>query len=147
MESGPYINVAVFCDSTVLGNDNALTIIRIIDTVTQTAEGEDPPDQMPPLVFKTNLVIALKAGEARGRYALKLRPEAPDGRHLQERETPIQLDGGASGVNVVTDVTFGIDMEGLWWFDVLFVAARGDDRLLTRVPLRVVYEPRRRPAS
>jgi hypothetical protein len=147
MSRGPFVNVAVFCDSTVLGNDNALSIIRIIDTVTTAAEGDDPPDQMPPFVFKSNLVIAMKAGEARGRYALKLRPEAPDGRQLESRETPIQLEGGHTGVNVLTEVAFGIDQEGLWWFDVLFVAAKDAEQLLTRVPLRVVYEPRRRPAS
>jgi hypothetical protein len=147
MSKGPFVNVAVFCDSTVLGNDNALSIIRIIDTVTTAAEGEDPPEQMPPFLFRTNLVVTLKAGEARGRYALKIRPEAPDGRQLEAKETAIQLDAGHTGVNVLTEVAFGIDQEGLWWFDVLFVAARGHETLLTRVPLRVVYEPQRTSAT
>lgn len=147
MESGPHINVAVFCDGTVVGEDKALSIIRIIDTVTQQAIGAEPPDEMPPFVVKTKLVVSLKADQARGRYKLKLRPEAPDGRHLPVQEQVVHLEGGHTGVNVIVDVNLGVDLEGVYWFDVLLEVAPGTDRLLTRIPLRVVYQPQRTAGS
>lgn len=145
---GPYLNVAVFCDEAVIGQDQAVSLIRIIDTVTQTAVLEDSPDDMPPFIFQTKLVVTLKAGEARGRFKLKLRAEAPDGRRLPEQEQVINLDGGGhTGVNVITEVQLGIEMEGLYWFDIVFVPAAGRETLLTRVPLRVQYQPLTRPAA
>lgn len=143
MESGPHINAAVFCDSALIGNDGALSLIRIIDTVTQTTTGDDPPEQMPAFVMDTKLVISVKAGEARGRYKIKLRPEAPDGRHMRTEDYAIQLEGGHSGVNLITDVHIRLELEGIYWFDILFVAAPGNERLLTRVPLRVLYQPQK----
>jgi len=143
MELGPWVNAAAFCDSTVLGADGALSIIRIIDTVTQSAEGEEPPEQMPPFAFNTKLVIALKAGEAKGRYTLRFRPEAPDGRHLPVQDNVIHLEGGHSGINLIADVQIGLELEGVYWFDILFVAAPDEEHLLTRVPLRVLYAPQK----
>ena len=143
MESGPHVNVAVFCDAAVVGEDSALSLIRIIDTVTQRAEGPDPPEEMPPFIVQTKLVITLKADKARGRYKLKVRAEAPDGRQLPAQEQFIHLEGGYTGLNVLTDVQLGVDLEGVYWFDVLFEPARGEERLLTRVPLRIQYQPQK----
>jgi hypothetical protein len=143
MSSGPFVNVAAFCDMTLLGADGTLSVIRIVDTVTNEAAVPEPPESMPPFVFATKLVLALKAGEARGRFSIKMRPEAPDGRTLAEQESTIHLDGGNSGVNLVTDVQIGLDMEGLYWFDIVFVRAPGEEQLLTRVPLLVRYQPRK----
>ncbi len=142
METGPYINVAAFCDMTLLGDDGALSVIRIIDQVTNQAAGPEPPEDMPPFVFQAKLVLAIKAGTAKGRFAIKIQPEAPDGRTLASQENTINLDGGHSGINLITDVQIGVDLEGLYWFDILFVAKAGHERLLTRVPLRVLYERR-----
>jgi hypothetical protein len=143
MERGPYLNTAVFCDMTLLGNDGTLSIIRIVDTVTQTATGPEPPPQMPAFVLKTKLAVVLKAGDARGRFGLKITGEAPDGRQLPTQEHAIHLDGDHHGINLIVDVTLAVDLEGLYWFDLFFVAAPDDERLLTRVPLRVLYQPQR----
>ena len=147
MERGPHVNVAAFCETTILGQDGALSLIRIIDTVTQTATGPDPPSAMPAFVVNAKLAITLRADEARGRYALMFRPEAPDGRHLPEQEQAIQFEGGHAGVNLIVGVQFAADLEGVYWFDVIFMAAEGEERLLTRVPLRVVYQPQRTPGQ
>ena len=147
MDSGPFVNVAAFCDMTVLGADGTLSVIRIVDTVTNEAAGPEPPEQMPPFIFQTKLVLSLKAGDARGRFAIKLRPEAPDGRELATQENTIHLEGGHSGVNLITDVQIGLDLEGLYWFDIIFIAAPGEERLLTRVPLLVRYQRRKTAVS
>lgn len=146
MERGPYVNAASFCENTLIGEDGTLSLIRMIDTVTQTATGPDPPATMPAFVVRTKLAVVLKAGEARGRYAIKLRPEAPDGRQLPEQEQAIQLEGGYSGINVITDVQVAVELEGVYWFDIIFVAGPGEERLLTRVPLRVMYLPQKTPS-
>lgn len=146
MEKGPFINAAAFCETTIIANDGTISLIRVIDTVTQTATGVDPPSVMPAFVVSAKLAIVLKAGETRGRYAIKLRPEAPDGRHLPEQEQAIQLDGGHSGLNLISDVQFAVELEGIYWFDVIFVAGEGEERLLTRVPLRIVYQPEKTPS-
>jgi hypothetical protein len=39
-------------------------------------------------------------------------------------------------------VDFVADVEGLYWIDVLF-----EGELLTRMPLRVLYQPQRRASS
>src|SRR4051812_3454528 len=112
MEKGPYLGTAVFCETAILGQDGAVSLIRIIDTVTQAAVWPDPPEAMPPFVVNSKLAIMLKAGEARGRYRIKLQPEAPDGRALPAQEQTIQLDGGGhTGVNVLIDVQFAVDLE------------------------------------
>lgn len=148
MDTGPYLNVAVFCDEAVIGQDGAVSLIRIIDTVMQTAESDEPPDEMPPFLFRTKLVVTLKSGQAKGRYKLLIRPRAPDGRSLPEQEQVIHLDGGGhTGINVITQVQLGVELEGLYWFDIVFVPVPGEERLLTRVPLLVQYLPRRKPAS
>jgi len=143
MPTGPHVNVAVFCDAALLGADQALTLVRIIDTVTQQVTGEDPPDQMPAFVIQTKFVVTLKADQARGRYKLKIQPQGPDGRDIPGQEQVIHLEGGHTGINVIVDVHLAVELEGVYWFNVLFEAAPGDDRLLTRVPLRVLYQPQK----
>jgi hypothetical protein len=143
MEKGPYLVVAVFCDMTLIGQDSTLSIIRIVDAVTQTVAVPDPPDVMPAFLLTTKLVVMLKAGEARGRYTVRIRPEAPDGRELPSVDQVIQLEGGYTGANLLIDVNLAVDLEGVYWFDVFFVAAPGEERLLTRVPLRVLYQPQK----
>lgn len=147
MERGPHLSAAVFCETVIEAKDNTISLIRIIDTVTQTATGPEPPAQMPAFLISTKLVISLKADQARGRYAIKVRPEAPDGRQLVTHEQAVQLGGGERGVNLIVEMTFPAELEGVYWFDVLFMASPEDEKLLTRVPLRIVYQPQKLPLS
>jgi hypothetical protein len=122
-----------------------MSLIRIVDRITQTTTGVDVPDQMPPFVVQDlKLVISLKSGEARGRYAVKIRPEDPSGSQLPPFETPIQLSPGNQGVNIVSDLQFAVQLEGVYWFDVFFVPGGGaEDWLLSRIPLEVHYRPQK----
>lgn len=47
---------------------------------------------------------------------------------------------GYTGAVIDVNLDVGLEHEGLYWFDVLL-----DDQLLTRVPLRVVYQPHQTP--
>ena len=111
----------------------------------QTATGIDVPEQMPQFMLKDiKLVVTLKAGRSRGRFAMKIRPEDPSGTQLPPLEIAVQLVPGNQGVNLITDFQFAVQYEGVYWFDILFVPGGGaEDWLLTRVPLEVQYQPQK----
>jgi hypothetical protein len=136
---GPYLAVAVICEKALQEQDGVLSIIRIIDRVTVAGMGPDVPDEMPPTQLQFFVVVAMKSGAARGRHTLRLRPEDPSGHQLGALEVPIHFEGEERGANVVVQFTLAAELEGLYWIDVLF----GDDDLLTRIPLRVMYQPQR----
>ena len=140
-ETGPYLIAAAICERAIQDRDGVLTLVRMIDKITGTVAGQGSavPDTMPPIPVNLTLVVVLKPGEARGRFRVTLRPEAPSGQRLPEAEVPVSFTGAPdTGANVL----FGINMmaveEGLYWFDVFL-----DSQLLTRTPLRVEYSPLR----
>lgn len=141
--TGPHLTAALLCEKVLQEQDGALSVIRVIDQVTHTAAGADVPQQMPAFILSLTALIALKAGQARGRYAVKLRPEDPSGTQLGTMEMPVQFQGEPSGANLVLEINLQVGLEGRYWFDVLFVAAPGEERLLTRIPLLVLYQPHR----
>ena len=117
------------------------SFIRAIDRISVGAIGVDPPREMPAQQLDYWLCIGLKSGEALGRHQVKLRAEKPSGERLPTIEIDVQLEGSERGVNInipLNSVQF--DTEGLWWFDVLFGE---NDVVLTRVPLRLTYQPQR----
>jgi hypothetical protein len=117
-------------------------MINIIDGV--AVVGPDP-DEMPPFsIANLRIVVNLWAGQAKGRYALKLRPEEPSG--LQGE--PINLGSlnfttAQPGIDTIRPMPpYEVTEEGKYWFDVLLSPGRGEeDRLLTRIPLTVTYQP------
>src|SRR4051812_12789274 len=97
---GPHLGLAVLCEKGIEDKEGVLSLIRVVDQITQTATGPDAPEQMPPFILgNLTMVITLKADKARGRYGLKIRPEDPSGIHLPAVELPIHLEGGNRGVN------------------------------------------------
>jgi hypothetical protein len=140
--TGPHLQAAVLCEKVLQSKEGVLSLINIVDQITQTASGAEPPKEMPPFILKDiSLVVMMKADKARGRYAIKVRPQDPSGRDLAPFEAPVQLEGGNSGINVISALQLPIEMEGVYWFDLLFVAGGDEDRLMTRLPLQVVYQP------
>jgi hypothetical protein len=103
---------------------------------------------MPPFIVSVKLVVSLKAGRALGRYATRLRVEDPSGAEMPLGESSVHLQGGKTGINLISEVQFAAQHEGVYWFDVLFAPGKGqDDVLLTRVPLEIVYRPERLPSQ
>lgn len=140
-EEGPYVATAVFCERAIQERDGVLSLIRMIDKITNALAGPSPavPNEMPPVPVNLTLVVVLKPGGARGRYTVKVRPEAPSGQRLPEVEAPVSFSGAPdAGANLLFNVNMIATEEGLYWFDVLL-----DEQLLTRTPLRIEYSPRR----
>lgn len=134
-ETGPHIQVAAFCEQVIEEKTGVLSLIRLIDTVTQTESGSEPPAEMPPLTWRMKLVLALKPDRARGRHEIKLVPEQPSGETKEPMQLSVNLEGEERGQNIIFDMVFTFAFEGLYWFNVFF-----DDTLFTKMPFRVKYQ-------
>lgn len=135
---GPYVAIATFCDRVLLEADGTVSLIRVIDSVTVTVAGEDPPDAMPPSQLDLVLALQLRCGHARSRDDIHLELEEPSGQSQIVSRMPVTFDGSHSGVQFTISVAFVVKQEGVHW---VAVRLRKADTLLTRVPLRVVYQP------
>jgi hypothetical protein len=132
---GPYIQVATFCAHALQERDGTLSVIRAIDTVTLSAPAQAAPPELPEGgTLATTLVVALKPDDARGRHPLTIRPEAPSGAYLPAQTFDMTFAGEERGVNLVLNLSIQV-VEGLYWFDVLV-----NEVLLTRIPLRIIYQ-------
>src|SRR5687767_5597282 len=98
--SGPHLAMAVLCQNVLIEKDNVVSVIRVVDRVTQSAVGPDAPETMPPLGIQLMAMIMLKAGSARGSFTVRLRPEDPRGVQLPPHELPVHLEGEDRGANL-----------------------------------------------
>lgn len=137
--SGPFLTAALFCERVLEERDGVLTLVRIVDRFIQRAAGPSPPPEMPSFPINVTVFISVKSGAARGRHTITVRPEDPSGLQLEAVQLPVLFEGEDRGSNLVLNVGFQAEHEGLYWFDVLL----DEKALLTRMPLRVVYEPTR----
>lgn len=134
---GPYLAMAVICERVLEEKDGVLSAIRMVDRImVNPPSGQEPPASMPAVMLDVRLVISLKSGRARGRSTVTVRPEKPSGMRLPEIRFPVLLEGEERGANLLVGLNLQLDEEGLYWFDVLF-----EDDLLSRIPLRVIYQP------
>jgi len=137
---GPFVNVAAVCERTLEEKDGVLTLVRLIDRVIVGALGPEVPAEMPAQTIQLTIVVSLRPGDAVGRYTITVRPEAPSGEQLDPIELPVTFEGGPDrGVNLVLNMQFQAQHEGLYWFDILLDGATQ----LSRIPLRLVYQPQR----
>jgi hypothetical protein len=133
-ERGPYVQLAVFCERVLREGDGVLSLIRIVDVITHTERGPNPPNEMPEIHFPLELVIALKSGTARGRHDITITPEQPSGETLQPITVSVNMEGEGKGVQFHSRFDIPYKFEGLYWFNVLF-----DGQVITRIPLEVRY--------
>jgi hypothetical protein len=136
-DTGPYVNVATFCERAIQDTEGVLTLVRITDQLVVQSTGPDAPQDLPEgTVITTTLVVILKPGEARGSQPFKVDLETPSGEIKTGPEMSIPFAGGPNnGANVVLPMTIGISSAGLYWANV-YVA----HRLVTRVPLQISYQ-------
>lgn len=135
--SGPYLAVAVLCEKVLREADGVLSIIRVVDRITVSAshDQKQAPAQMPVVPINLIAVLSFKSGFARGPYIVKIRSIDPSHRELNAVELPILLEGEDRGANLVINLGFQAQEEGLYWFEVFLMEA-----LITKMPLRVLYQ-------
>ena len=90
---------------------------------------------MPTAVYDLAIVVALTSDELKGIFDLTLKPVMPDGEVLAPATLPIELEGPGIVKPTFTRVSIPIELEGVYWFDLIF-----QDVLLTRMPLQVMYK-------
>jgi hypothetical protein len=139
----PLVRIAATCENVIEDKrDGTLSLIKIIDQIlVSPVPGAPPgPAKMGPTPITVVVVIGTTAGAARGKRSLTLHVIAPDG-----TERAIGLGGGALQVdydedtatrNWIVRLTLAAFDTGTFWLE-----ARCDGQPLTRLPLRIVYEP------
>ena len=135
--------MAVLCEQVLTEQDGVNSAIRIVDRLFNQAVGPGAPQEMPPAAFTLKALIVLKSDRARGRHTVSLQMEEPSGQSTEIGEMPVLLEGEDRGANIVVDLALSLTHEGLHWIDVLL----DEETLLTRMPLRVIYQPHRTAAA
>lgn len=136
MAWGPYVQAACFCDMVIQDKGDVLSLIRVVDVIHHTERGPNPPGEMPPVRHPLKMVLMLKSGRALGRHEIRVVPHKPSGETAQPMRFSLQFEGDEKGCNVVVDLHYTFDMEGLYWFRVYL-----EEEELTAMPLRIVYHP------
>ncbi len=132
--SGPYVQAALLCENVIQDVTGVLSLIRVIDTIDRTGMGPNPPIEMEMFVLQLKMVIMLKSGDARGRFEIKIVPHLPTGESKEPILLTVHFEGEEKGHNMVLDIQFPIQHEGVHWFKVSL-----EDELITSIPLRVKY--------
>jgi hypothetical protein len=133
--SGPHLTAALICERVLQEQDGVISVIRVIDRVTLHANAPGDSD-FKTFQYPVSVLVTLKSGAARGRGRVTMQLEKPSGEQFPAGEFPVHMEGEERGVNIVINTMFEPDQEGLYWFDVAFNGDR-----LTRIPLRVMYQP------
>lgn len=134
---GPYVAIAALCERVLEEKDGTVSLIRVIERITAVRPAAVFGNQMPPVTHPLWLAIGLKAGKARGRHSLVVEVEKPSAERAKVFDGSVLFEGEDRSVNVVLNLQgFVFELEGLYWFDA---ALNGS--LLTRVPIRINYQP------
>lgn len=132
---GPYLSVACIADMVLRDDTGVFSVIRMIDKITRTAVGPNPPLEMEPFDYQFKMVIGFKSGNARGHNELKVIPEFPDGRTGNPFQITAHFEGEERGFVAAVSMNVKFPLEGLYWFDVFL-----ENQKITSIPLRVVYD-------
>lgn len=143
-DTGPFVNMAVFCERALQEIDGSLSVIRVIDQLNVQTMGPDAPDELPPGgTMEATLVLVLKPGEARGPQSLQVVLELPDTTRQEGPALSVSFTGGPNnGATLVMPMAIQMNSAGLYWADILV-----NGRLVTRVPLQVNYGFLRAPGT
>lgn len=126
----PYVTAALLCEKVLQEKDETLTLVRIADRVQYTIQGV--PEGVRPMVAIQGLV-SIKSGPVTGDHTIKIVAEKPNGERKEVHSMPVKLLGKDQGQNIILNIGIGVDVDGLYWIEVVF-----DDELLTRVPLTII---------
>jgi hypothetical protein len=132
---GPYLAAAFLCETLLQEGDGKNSPIRILDRITHSVMGSEPPEKMEPFKYQITLYVSFKAGSARGPMMLEVRLQKPSGESPSPFAQELNFEGDDErGVNVVGQLQMEFETAGLYWFDVYLGGHR-----VTRIPFRVIY--------
>lgn len=129
-EEGPYLIAAFVCERVLEEKDGVKSVVRIVDRVTHTTTSP----KMEPFLLPLTLFIGFKSGFSRGPLPFEIRFMKPSGEGFPPFKTQLNFEGDEDrGIDVVTNVTFPIEMAGLYWFEIYLA-----EKFMTKTPLRVI---------
>jgi hypothetical protein len=132
---GPFVALAVLCERIVPRPDGAVDVHGIVDGVALTPAPPDPLGLKPAGIVSLTAVVSLRAGEARGRHEVSLRGTYPSGADGPAVSRTVEFTDRVPGASLVVPLELEVHEPGTYHFDV-----RVDGALVTRIPLRVIYE-------
>jgi hypothetical protein len=135
LDNGPYLNIATICEKVLQEKDETISLIRIVDRVTVTVAASSSPEVIPPMLLNLNAFLSFKSGTAKGRHTIKWVLEEPSGIRGSEQLLPALFEGEDRGANFILNLNVTVNQEGVYWFDIFL-----ENQLLTRIPLRILYQ-------
>ena len=137
LQEGPFLNAALICERILEEKDGVKSAIRIIDRITHTKSGQNPPKEMEPFNHNLSLLVKLKSGSVRGVYPIKVTLISPSGENPQPLEISVNFEGEEDrGIDLIVQIQARFEVPGIYWFEVSL-----KDDFLTRIPMRVIYIP------
>ncbi|MDA1258479.1 MAG: hypothetical protein O3C10_11665 [Chloroflexi bacterium] len=133
-DSGPFLNVATFCEKVIQSKSGVLSLINVVDQHNVMASGPGAPDKMPKQTINWTLVLTFRSGAARGSKQVKITPEDPSSKDMRTFEVPVRFEGRNRGSNVVLELGFEVEIPGVYWFRVEL-----DGEFVTKIPIEVTY--------
>lgn len=127
----PYVQVAALCERVLREVDNVVSLIRVVDTFNVFVPPNLPEGVLPQAQIL--LVIALKAGDLVGDFHLSITMVGPTEKRNEPKTVPVQLQGGHSGMMIVTTVVVSVQNFGKCRFEIDF-----EGEPLTCVPFMLV---------
>lgn len=136
---GPFLLYAVVCEKVLVEQDGVNSLIRVVDrfTVAKPSAQSDENGQPTALpVLMITLTVAFKSGDAPGSHGIGIQYHSPSGKMGQLTESDFSCsDEEDGGANIIANVLFPTDEEGVCWIDISLDGSR-----VTRLPLRIVYQ-------
>ena len=127
--SGPFVAIAVFCQRVDLQPDGSADVIGIVDGVALTPQH---PDDAPPLVLSVRLVLALRAGDARGARTSGIRGTYPSGAEGLHAHRVVHFTDERPAITLNIPLELELPETGVYRFDI-----SSDGSLLTVLTLTV----------
>lgn len=132
---GPYLLMAVLCENAQQDQYGSFSVINVLEQLVAGTNDPNAPEKMPTFRFQGHLAVQFAAGNASGMHTLSIVPVQPSGERLDPVTQKIQFKGIDHRATFISNVSIDIEEEGVYWFNVAL-----DDRVVTRIPLRIRYE-------
>ncbi len=140
-QSGPHVQLAVFCEKVLEEKSGTISVVRVIDTWLTTATGPSAPAKMEPIALNVTYLLSLMAGAARGRHTITLELEEPSGLSRPLSQFDANFSGPNMGINLIVNTPLICELEGVYWMNALIgFPGEQPNILLSRTPLTVRYQ-------
>lgn len=91
---------------------------------------------MEPFDYMMTFFLRFKSGSARGVFPLKMSLVAPSG-ESRTQIVNVNFEGEEDrGIDIIAPMHLRFEVQGIYWVEIFL-----KDEFLTRVPMRVVYNP------